>query len=130
MIKRAGMKRSLRTSRTPSRKVLENLEASVQLQEERKGEKQQTDAHTCRKARKRKLESLDAEEERLHKQACLQSTLHDQLSHAQPSIQCRASRPQRTGYMLFERLSLPLMCPPSPIQSATLYMYVSVVMMF
>jgi len=59
------MKRSLRTSRTPSRKVVENLETSVQLQEERKWEKRQADAR--RKARKRKLESLDAEEERLHK---------------------------------------------------------------
>jgi len=63
MIKRAGMKRLLRTSRTPSRKVVENLEASVQLQEERKREKQ-ADVH--RKARKRKLKSLDAKEERLH----------------------------------------------------------------
>ena len=61
MIKRAGMKRSLRTSRTPSRKVVENLEASVQLQEERKREKRQADAR--RKARKRKLESFDAKEE-------------------------------------------------------------------
>jgi len=64
MIKRAGMKRSLRTSRTPSRKVVENLEASVQLQEERKREKRQADVR--RKARKRKLKSLDAKEERLH----------------------------------------------------------------
>ncbi len=71
----------IKRSRTPSRKVVENLEASVQIQEERKREKRQADAR--RKARNRKLESLDVKEERLHKQACLQSTLRDQESSAQ-----------------------------------------------
>ena len=72
------MERSLRTNRTPSRKVVENLEAIVHFQEERKQEKRQADAR--RKERKRKIEPLDVRDDRLHKQACYQSSLRDQES--------------------------------------------------
>ena len=75
------MERSLRTNKTPSRKVVENLEAIVHSQEERKQEKRQADVR--RKARKRKIEPLDMKEERLHKQACYQSSLCKQESPAQ-----------------------------------------------